>query len=812
VSLACHREAADPQAVFDRIQLDFRHAKLAKAQAEAHQEFVRFSDEDPAWAWKFRLLEAEVAAYRGLNQEALSTLTPELPSPLTTSDLAVKQRLLRALVLSTMGRPEPANRDLELAEQLCRTSQCSLAGQLARVGGVVEFSQNHVEKAELYFLDSLRFARRQQDRFLESAALLNMSAVALAREHFDEAIDWAERAQRLAKDVGSYLDEEKAVGNLGWAHYKMGDFELSSEYFAKAAQMAHDLGVVKDETIWLNNSGLVYFRTGELELARKYYLQSFDLARKTQNSERILDSLNALAFLSLRNGQLDEARRYSGDARELSKRIGDRNGELYATLAEGQIAAASADLAEAERLLLEVTRDAGGDASLRWEAQNSLARLYEAERRNGAAEKQYRVALVTVENARSAIRHEDFRLPFLANAAHLYDDYIYFLVSQGRTVAALQHADYSRAQTLREGLDMRGTSVSRGNQPLSVQAIAARAHATILFYWLAPQHSYVWAITPKRTVLRQLPPAKEVDEAVARYRKALLASRDPVETGNSDGVALYQMLIAPVEDLIPRNSRVIVVPDGSLDALNFETLLAPRPQPHYWIEDVTISNASSLRLLSTPARPASAFKRKLLLIGDPLISDGTFPELPKASVEMEQIAQHFSPEQRLVYAKAEATPQAYLESHPEQFSLIHFVAHGTASRTNPLESSVVLSGTGRGDDSFKLYARDIVRRRLQADLVTISTCYGSGTRYYTGEGLVGLSWAFLRAGAHSVIGALWEVSDASTPPLMDALYAELEKGQTPDAALRAAKVSLLHSNGVFRKPFYWAPFQLYTSS
>src|SRR5581483_2272115 len=291
VSLACHREAADPQAVFDRIQLDLRHAKLAKAQAEAHQEFVRFSDEDPAWAWKFRLLEAEVAAYRGLNQEALSTLTPELPSPLTTSDLAVKQRLLRALVLSTMGRPEPANRDLELAEQLCRTSQCSLAGQLARVGGVVEFSQNHVEKAELYFLDSLRFARRQQDRFLESAALLNMSAVALAREHFDEAIDWAERAQRLAKDVGSYLDEEKAVGNLGWAHYKMGDFELSSEYFAKAAQMAHDLGVVKDETIWLNNSGLVYFRTGELELARKYYLQSFDLARKTQNSERILDSL-----------------------------------------------------------------------------------------------------------------------------------------------------------------------------------------------------------------------------------------------------------------------------------------------------------------------------------------------------------------------------------------------------------------------------------------------------------------------------------------------------------------------------------------
>jgi CHAT domain-containing protein len=101
---------------------------------------------------------------------------------------------------------------------------------------------------------------------------------------------------------------------------------------------------------------------------------------------------------------------------------------------------------------------------------------------------------------------------------------------------------------------------------------------------------------------------------------------------------------------------------------------------------------------------------------------------------------------------------------------------------------------------------------LRADLVTISTCYGAGTRAYSGEGLVGLSWAFLRAGAHNVIGALWEVSDASTPQLMDQLYDELGKGKSPGEALRAAKLSLLHSNSAFRKPFYWAPFQLYTGS
>jgi CHAT domain-containing protein len=75
---------------------------------------------------------------------------------------------------------------------------------------------------------------------------------------------------------------------------------------------------------------------------------------------------------------------------------------------------------------------------------------------------------------------------------------------------------------------------------------------------------------------------------------------------------------------------------------------------------------------------------------------------------------------------------------------------------------------------------------------------------------VGLSWAFLRAGAHSVIGALWEVSDESTPRLMDSLYQGLEDGKNPGAALRNAKLNLLHSRERFRLPFYWAPFQMYT--
>jgi CHAT domain-containing protein len=178
---------------------------------------------------------------------------------------------------------------------------------------------------------------------------------------------------------------------------------------------------------------------------------------------------------------------------------------------------------------------------------------------------------------------------------------------------------------------------------------------------------------------------------------------------------------------------------------------------------------------------------------------------------MANVAKHFPTMQEQVYQRDQATPAAYLASSPEKFSHIHFVAHGISSRLSPLDSAIVLSPAANQTDSFKLYARDIVQHRLQADLVTISACYGAGERAYSGEGLVGLAWAFLRAGAHNVIAGLWEVTDASTEQLMDRFYDELDKGSSPDAALRAAKLSLLHGSA-FHNPFYWAPFQLYTGS
>jgi CHAT domain-containing protein len=246
-----------------------------------------------------------------------------------------------------------------------------------------------------------------------------------------------------------------------------------------------------------------------------------------------------------------------------------------------------------------------------------------------------------------------------------------------------------------------------------------------------------------------------------------------------------------------------------LSQLNFETLIAPAPNPHYFIEDATIVSAASLHLLAS-AKPQETRDSNLLLLGDAVSPNPDYPELPKAATEMKQIEQHFSAKDATIFARERATSESYTSSEPQQFTYIHFVAHGVASRTDPLDSAIILSRSSAEEDSFKLHARDVMQHPIHARLVTISACYGSGARAYAGEGLVGLSWAFLHAGAHNVIGALWEVSDESTPLLMGSLYQGLQDGMPPAVALRRAKLSLMRAKGGFHKPFYWAPLQIYT--
>jgi len=843
--LSCSRND-NPQAAFDHAYKALLHGDLKQAQDEAHRECQRFQDSNPEWAWRFRTLEARAEIQRGLYEDALGTLK-SAPLPSDQPDLAIPILTLAGEANAKTHNFNEADRSLSDAASLCDASASESCGYVLKARGLLADERNQSESAEQLFEHTLAFAHAHGDALLESHALLNMGNESLAQGRFDEAIDRSDAAYRLAKAVGARRLELITQGNIGWAYYKLGDSEKALELSAESEKLASQLGDVWSQENELTNIGYIYMDQRKFALAAKSFQQALGLAQGIKATEDIYNALRVLARLSLQRDDLENASQYAQRAVEIARQDGSHLDELYPMLVQGQIAARRGNTGEAETTFQQVERDKICPVFLKWEAEHSLARLYEDEMRPDSAEREYRSALATFEAARDTVRHEDSQLSFLTNASRIYDDYVHFLVARGKTDDALRWADHSRARTLAEGLGLLAKGAYTGPPPLNPQQVARRAGGTVLFYWLGEKQSYLWAITPQKTNWFALPPGAQINAAVERYRKALVGPQDVVASADPDGRGLYLTLVAPAQVLLKKDAKILIIPDGSLNNLNFETLLVSEPNPsglngieaklHYWIEDVTIANASSLRVLGA-ARADNQGKadRSLLLFGNSVAPNDKYPELPKATAQMESVARHFPAGEQRIFAREQATPAAYLASSPEQFSYIHFVAHGTASRLSPLDSAIVLSkialskialsktdlskvdaskpgpsGGSAESDSFKLYARDIIRHPLRADLVTISACYGAGERAYSGEGLVGLSWAFLRAGAHHVVAALWEATDASTEQLMDKFYDELGKGARPDAALRAAKLSLLRGSG-FHNPFYWAPFQLYAGS
>ncbi|MGC2195035.1 MAG: CHAT domain-containing tetratricopeptide repeat protein [Terriglobales bacterium] len=747
-----------------------------------------------------------------MNEQILSVLSSELPASLKNTNLDFQKQGLEGLACAHLHRYREAEDKLLQATQRCAPTACEVLGELLADQGFLEVEKENYPQAQVLFDKVLQFARQEHDQFLEARALLQLSYAALQQERFDESIDWSTRAYQAGQKLGAQPITMNSQGNLGWAYYKIGDSEKALDLFHDSGATAHRLGAVVDEVRWLTDSGYVYLDQGKFAVAESLYRAALGLATQINSKEEILNAQISLAFVSVLTDELDLALKYSEQAIASARADGSRVDELYPLLTKGQVAVRQGDRQHAEAIFSEVANDPKVDLSLKWEAEHEVANLYADQHQKAKAEAAYRRTLSTFETARSSIQHEAVKLPFLANASSLYDDYVRFLLSEGKMAEALSVADHARARTLAEGLGQMGKTDSVLPTALDAQRIARRAGGPILYYFLGEKQSYLWVITLQKTSLFQLPPAPEIEASVRRYRKALETPKDLIESQNPDGFDLYRTLVQPAQAMLAKSAKVFIIPDGSLNALNFEALLAPAPKPHYWIEDVTIANASSLRLLERSHSRNRAGTRRLLLVGNPVAASAEYGTLPQAAVEMSNIGRRFPAVDERVVAQAEATPTSYLAGKPEQFTYIHFVAHGTASRLSPLDSAIVLSKAGPADDTFRLYARDIIQHPLRAELVTISACYGAGTRAYSGEGLVGLSWAFLRAGAHNVIGALWDVSDASTPQLMDEMYAAIQKGKPPEEALREAKLSLLHSKSSFRRPFYWAPFQFYTGS
>jgi CHAT domain-containing protein len=771
----------------------------------------RYGGRNDDWAWRLRVLKARTLVSLNQYNETLSVLVEDMPARLASTDIAEQRQVYLGMAHRNLQQFSEAERSFEEASKIVEHLSPGHKCQLLIAQAALWVDLRKYGDAEANYKKALSIARQEKLPFLEANALADLGRLATSQRHFDEAVDINQSALQLSNSLKAKGNAGAILGNIAWGYYELGDFESALEYYEKGAESSKSSGLSANTAYWLtgvaNSSAALHDYASAEALAKS----TLDRALELHHGQTIVECQNILSELALTMDRLDEAELRNQEALKLEQQGIDQFGIIESHLQTARIQLKKHRFPEAEGLFSRIIEDPKAESPLKWEAEAKLAETKEQEGRLAEADRGYRKAIERIENSRSSINHEELRMSFLSVGIDVYADYIDFLIRHGRSAEALHQAELSRARTLSEGLTST-SALSRGIAGnLHPQEIARKLGASLLFYWLGHNRSYLWVITPAKTIYFALPKAADIDLVVKAYREALPNVDSALDTGASDAKKLYAMLVEPAKKLIPPGSRVVLLPAEGLYGLNFETLIVPDPKPHFWIEDVTLSTANSLTLLDASIQRPTITGKDLLLVGNAVPTPG-FPALPQAPAEMKSVSRYFPDQNRKVLEAKQATATAYLNSNPERYAYLHFVTHGTASLTRPLESAVILSPEG---DSYKLYARDIVTHHLNAQLVTISACNGSGKRTLSGEGVVGLSWAFLRAGAHNVIGALWEVSDASTPQLMDAFYRELFQGKDTATALRDAKLGLLHSadpDSVFKNPFYWAPFQLYAGS
>ena len=765
----------------------------------------------PDLNWKFRILAADARNRKGRFGAALELLDPEPPSNIP-SEILWRRRITQALSLCKLARyPEAQARFAQAAALHAEP------GALDYARGRCAGFQNDFKNAKNY----LRLVTAQSsnpDPFLKAYALATLAAFANDDLHYDEAIDLNKECLTVLRSLHAPPLEELVLGNLGALYVALSDFNHGRENSEAAEKIAAQLNLLYDRQKWLRNIGSAQSIQGQSGMAEHSYNHALAIATELRDSGVIAACLNLLTMVKLGQHQVDVAEKYHLQAFKLGLK---EDNLTDWRLADAAIAAANGNYAKAILGFREVLQQREAEDARHhlfhfkqiWWIQSRLAGAYAAQGNSSEAEKWFQRSIATMDAGAKSLKHPELRTALRDNTP-IYDGYVAFLIGQKQYAKALHVAQLGRARTL-----LLDEEKPTSKSPLAddakvwlakIQHYLARDKSVLLSYFETADECYLWTVTDNQLRLSPLGIKQpDLDNLIDSYQQEI-QQHLPL-TDSPAAKKLYQLLVQPGSDLVPKDSHVILVADSKIYSINFETLVSSQGADHYWIEDVELENARSIDLLLA-SRPKRVAAKGLLLIGAPAQADPHFVELPHAKDEMASVAKHFPSAKIASFSGRDATPDSYLKNSPGMYKFIHMATHGTPNAIDPLQSAIILS-SGK-DGNFKLLARDIIdgKVRLNAELVTISACEGVGTQLQSLEGLLGLEWAFMRAGAHQVVAAVWDQDDAVTPALMDDFYDQLTQGKSATDALHHAKLSILHAGGFHAAPYYWASLQLYTRS
>lgn len=721
----------------------------------------------------------------------------------------------------SLGRLDEARRVLEEAHALIRpTGNHRALSQVLTFLGIVSRATGDYGKALEYYAEAIIERRASGDRRGESQVLGNLANVHLDIGEFERAIELNDQSRAIAEEVGYRAQVGFAFQNKGAAQSQLGFAKEALASYEQALVVWREIGRRPQIGWTLHNVGILHvYQTRELDRAEAELEESLQIAREVRDPELEGYALRGLAGLDTVRKQVARALGRFDAAISLAR---STNPELeYLVLMD-----------RAEALRLAGRRE---DAVADLRAAVSII----SDLRANVTSDQSKIAFMdSVQGAFHSLADLLFDLGRIdeslevaeASRARAFADLLMQREIRGRapvpaSIAALRTAVNQAAETSWKKNARQGDPVNaaleriRSERPqlasavtaespraADIRRVAARLDATIVEYLVTERRATAWVVQPSGVIHATILPgspreiAKLADVRTQIEGTYRLADRDDTHRTLR---ALHRSLVAPLSKWLPSSAarRVIIVPHGPLALVPFAALEDGGGRP--LVERHTLLYVPSLSVASLLARSdrGNAGTDALIVSDPPTPAAAKLPRLPASVLEGRRIATHLKSLNPTILSGAAAT-EAAVKKRSASARLVHFATHGLVSETAPLTSSLVLA-PGEGDDGF-LRVDEVLWLDLRADLVVLSGC-STGSGKLSGDGILGLSRAFLFAGTPSLVVTQWDIADNPTMVLMERFYAEWQKGADKAQALRRAQLA---TRAQFPHPAYWASFVL----
>jgi CHAT domain-containing protein/predicted negative regulator of RcsB-dependent stress response len=726
------------------------------------------------------------------------------------------------------------------------------AGDLAQAAramgnsGGCAFATHQYQLALRTFLEARRIAESVRDASYTAVLDANIASLYGQMGEVEAAVEWLRSSLRTmtGKDRREHLP--KLEIEMGSLLARLGRMDEARQMFRQGIDGAERAGNAELRATAWNRLGEDFLRRGQYREAERALLKSYQI-RKLYHLPLIYSYCN-LGKLRLEEGDLETASALLNQAVELASQPRGPMPEwqLYEArgrvrLAQGRLREALGDLRIALRLGRAWRWSVPADEFARLGTEGVLGtlhaalieaanRLYLQTREPALAEESFEVA---EENRAASLRWlVNGRATAVADPPPAYFEAIARL--QRAEVAALRNDDQQTreaAEAARAEVVRMEVSFGPDSQPLPSALLrhvrtALPADTALLSFHLGRSISWLWAIDRDGLEVFPLPPKDAVELQVRTVVEGLRNDRPDLAEASA---GLCRTLFGALPEHLRRKNRWLLALDHGLFEAPVPALVetsgarpvyvAERhiteviPGAGYWLESRgresalpraplfvgvgdPIYNPADERVTRLGVRP----EKKTARLDLPVI----LPRLVASSSELDACARAWSgPSALLKGADASrAKLRDQLQRSPE---VVHFATHIVSSPDRRQEGLIALSLTGQNEAEF-LSPLEISRWRIHAGVVVLNGCHSAASNR-PWSGLMGLTRAWLSAGAESVVVSRWETPDDSGSLFSDFYYnLRARKNQTAVAALRSAQLSMIRSGDWRAHPRYWGAY------